>query len=440
MQYSPYFCTVKNYRMGLNRIMRRLIIGEDQFIQSYSEFKGVMLSGQFAIIGILTCVVMGSVEFFFGNFLPIAVFGLGIIALSISLHLHRIGRHCRANYFLLTPVSVLAFLMASSESPATGAFIHFVPISLGAFILFGYRNRRASVLYTLMAFILFMLAYVFDFSVLPFRYYDESQLLFTRITNFSTALLASCMAVFLLIRLNNKNSVQLLESNRMLSKTNAELDRFVYSTSHDLRAPLTSILGLINISSLTDDVNAHKRYLGMMKDRINILDKFIKDITDYSRNNRLAVDIQKVKLSSLVTEIWEMLQYTPEAQNVNFHVEIPTDVLVETDVSRLRTVLLNLVSNALRYHDQSKQEKYIRMRYQVNGKGFHIKVEDNGQGIDPAYHHRIFDMFFRASETSSGSGLGLYIVKETIAKLSGTIQLESALGIGTTFTVKLPYA
>jgi signal transduction histidine kinase len=283
-------------------------------------------------------------------------------------------------------------------------------------------------------------AYIFDFSILPVRTYSEEQLMINRIINFSTALLASCMGVFLLIRLNNRNSIQLVESNRLLTKTNVELDRFVYSTSHDLRAPLTSILGLINIASLTDDVDAHRRYMGMMKDRINILDKFIKDITDYSRNNRLAIDIKKTQLSVLVTEIWEMLQYTPEAQNVKFQMEIPEDVLVETDVSRLKTVLLNLISNALRYHDQSKQEKFIRLRYQVNGKGFHIKVEDNGQGVDPAYHHRIFDMFFRASESSSGSGLGLYIVKETIAKLSGTIQLESVPGIGTTFTVKLPYA
>lgn len=420
--------------------MRRLIIGEGHFIESYSEFKGVLLSGQFAIIGILTCAVIGVVEFTFGNFLPVAIFGAGIIALVISLYLHRTGRHCRANYFLLTPVSMLAFLLSTSESAATGAFIHFVPISLGTFILFGYRNRHIAILFTITVFILFVLAHVFDFSVLPFRHYNEGDMLFNRITNFSTALLASCMAVYLLIRLNNRNSVQLLQANKLLSKTNAELDRFVYSTSHDLRAPLTSILGLINISALTDDVDAHKRYLGMMKDRVHILDKFIKDITDYSRNNRLALEIRKVQLSVLVTEIWEMLQYSPEAQNVNFQMEVPEDVFVETDVNRLKTVLLNLISNALRYHDHSKQEKYIRLRYQVNGKGFHIKVEDNGQGIDPAYHQRIFDMFFRANELSSGSGLGLYIVKETIAKLSGTIQLESAPGIGTAFTVKLPAA
>ncbi len=425
--------------MGLNDLMRRLIIGEDQYIESYSEFKQVMLSGQFAIIGILTCIVMGIVESTFGNILPVSIFGLTIITLSISIYMHRMGRHCRANYFLFIPIATLAYLMVSSESADTGAFVHFVPISLGAFILFGYRNRYVSVLFTGVILLLFSGASLLDFSILPIRHYTETQLVVTKVINFTTALLSSCLGVFLLIRLNFKNSLQLTENYRLLTKTNDELDRFVYSTSHDLRAPLTSILGLINIATLTDDPDAHRRYMGMMKDRINILDKFIKDITDYSRNNRLAVDIQKVQLSALVREIWEMLQYTPEAQYVKFQMEVPDNVFIESDVSRLRTVLLNLISNALRYHDQAKEEKYIRLCYLVNGKGFHIKVEDNGQGIDPAYHHRIFDMFFRASEKSAGSGLGLYIVKETIAKLSGSIQLESSPGVGTTFTVKLPY-
>ena len=77
------------------------------------------------------------------------------------------------------------------------------------------------------------------------------------------------------------------------------------------------------------------------------------------------------------------------------------------------------------------------MNYQVSGRIFYIKVEDNGQGIDLEYHSKIFDMFYRANEKSKGSGLGLYIVKEALMKLSGSIQLDSTPGLGTTFTIKL---
>ena len=110
-----------------------------------------------------------------------------------------------------------------------------------------------------------------------------------------------------------------------------------------------------------------------------------------------------------------------------------------TDKSRLQVVITNLLSNAVRYHDSRKKEQYIRLRYQANGGVFSIKVEDNGQGIAKEYHTRIFEMFYRANEMSKGSGLGLYIVKEALMKLSGSIQLDSTPGIGTIITVRLPH-
>jgi signal transduction histidine kinase len=176
----------------------------------------------------------------------------------------------------------------------------------------------------------------------------------------------------------------------------------------------------------------------MMKDRVHTLDRFIKDITDYSRNNRLEVVKEKINVRYLVEEIWDMLKYAPEATNIEMQIEIPHDLYLDTDRNRLKVVLSNLISNSIRYHDASKQDKYIRLRYENNAKCFYLVVEDNGQGIDPQFHQRIFEMFFRANETSKGSGLGLYIVKETMEKLSGSIRLESQVGRGTTFKVCIP--
>ena len=153
----------------------------------------------------------------------------------------------------------------------------------------------------------------------------------------------------------------------------------------------------------------------------------------------MEVESQRINLAKMSQEVWDLLKYTPEAQQIHFQLEIPENIEIESDENRLKTVLLNLVSNAIRYQDNRKEDRYVRLRCQMNGKGYQIKVEDNGQGIDPAYHTKIFDMFFRANESSKGSGLGLYIVKETVSKMSGTIQLESAPGVGSTFTIKLPY-
>jgi len=198
------------------------------------------------------------------------------------------------------------------------------------------------------------------------------------------------------------------------------------------------VLGLINIADRTENLQDVKRYLSMMKDRVHSLDKFIRDITDYSRNNRLDIVREKVNLSEMAHEIWDSLKFAPEAERINFQVEIPKDAIVESDKNRLRVIMGNLISNAIRYHDLAKAERFIRLQHQMNGKVFYLRVEDNGQGIAPEYHSRIYDMFYRGNEQSKGSGLGLYIVKEALVKLSGSIHLESAPGKGSIFTVKLP--
>ena len=373
-----------------------------------------------------------------GTFENVPVFATAIFLLGISVVIHRQGNHCLANYFLLPTINITLYLLASSESPNTGAFIFFIVNSIAAFTVFSYKQRLISILFAVFTYVLFVLAYFVDFSFLPERIYNEDTLVFFVVLNFTAALPAAIMAVYLLISLNHHNALKLIENNNLLSKTNSELDRFVYSTSHDLRAPLTSVLGLINITERSQNHEDVIKYLGMMKDRVHSLDRFIRDITDYSRNNRLEIKKEKVNLGSLAHDIWENLKFSPEAENISFRNEIPEDVYIESDKNRLQVVITNLVSNAVRYHDTRKKEQYIRLHCQLSGRVFCIKLEDNGQGIAQEYHAKIFDMFYRANEKSKGSGLGLYIVKEALMKLSGSIQLDSSLGVGTIITIKLP--
>ena len=101
-------------------------------------------------------------------------------------------------------------------------------------------------------------------------------------------------------------------------------------------------------------------------------------------------------------------------------------------------ILKNLIFNAVKYQDLAQKKPTIRISAKENHDHLLISVRDNGEGIDPEIQDKIYDMFFRASEKSSGSGLGLYIVKEMTNKLEGTIELISALGKGSEFIVKLP--
>ena len=235
-----------------------------------------------------------------------------------------------------------------------------------------------------------------------------------------------------------KAEEEIRKKNVQLAKTNEELDRFVYSASHDMRAPLSSLLGLIHLSEKTNQPEELHLYLSMMKERIKTMEGFIREVTDYSRNTRLDITPSEIILKPLLREIANALAYSVENKKVRLLWHVPADLIMTTDASRLKVVLNNLISNAYKYHDQKKSERFIKISAgRMDGKTW-IHIEDNGIGIAPEHQHRIFDMFYRASETSEGSGLGLYIVKETLQKLGGTISVSSEPEQGATFSFSVP--
>ena len=420
------------------RRIRNLIVGRDRYIDSYVEYKRVMVSGKLALLYIMVCLGYMVYDLSTPNHGEIPVLGATILLLALSICYHRHGDHNTAHYCLLTTINVALYLVASSESPNSSSLIFFLVNSIAAFAILSYQQRLHATLFAVFTYTLFVMAYFVDFSILPERHYDEETLIYFVILNFSAALPAAILSVNLLVALNRHSALKLVENTDLLMKTNAELDRFVYSTSHDLRAPLSSVMGLINITERSGEREEMVKYLGMMRDRVMSLDRFIRDITDYSRNNRLEVKREKVFLRCLIDDIWESLKFSPEAETIQFRNDIPETLFIDVDRGRLQVVLSNLISNAMRYQDHKKDDPFILVEHYVTGNIFCLKVADNGQGIPKEYHTKVFDMFFRANEKSKGSGLGLYIVKEAIMKLSGSIQLDSELAEGSTFTIRLP--
>ncbi|QSE98370.1 sensor histidine kinase [Fulvivirga lutea] len=231
---------------------------------------------------------------------------------------------------------------------------------------------------------------------------------------------------------------QLEEQNTLLEKTNEELDRFVYSTSHDLKAPLSSIQGLVNVAIKSKDEVEMTECLRMIENRVQTLNGFIAEIIDYSRNSRLDIALEKVNLRDLISELIEGLQFFDRSEQIHFDIQIDDDFTIKTDKGRLKIILNNLLANAIKYHDWSKDSQVIKVIAEDHNHSITVKVEDNGLGIDDELQDKIFNMFFRASEKSEGSGLGLYIAKEMVAKLNGTIGLKSEVGKGSCFFVNLP--
>jgi signal transduction histidine kinase len=230
---------------------------------------------------------------------------------------------------------------------------------------------------------------------------------------------------------------KLVRTNKELSKRNTELDNFVYSVSHDLRAPIASVLGLINLARKDKDMSMKDMYLEMINKSAMQQDDFIKEILDQSRNSRLEVKREEIMFESLIDETFSQLKYaTPTGKSVEKVIKIHQDVPFFSDRWRLKVILNNIISNAIRY--RNGKDPVIKVDVEITEHLARLAIQDNGKGIDSTHLPNIYKMFYRATDDGPGSGLGLYIVKEAIDKLNGQIEIESEIGIGTVVKLAIP--
>lgn len=232
--------------------------------------------------------------------------------------------------------------------------------------------------------------------------------------------------------------IWLLEDEQAtLRKTNRDLDRFIYSTSHDLRSPVASVLGLITVArgEVRDGTTAN--YLRLIEDRVLKLDRVISDILNISKVKKHEPKYEIVDFNTLLADSINDVKVLADGKKIDIRYLESTSNRFLGDYTLTKMVLGNLLSNAVKYHCPTKPDPYIQVDFEKTMGKVAFVVADNGEGIDTAHHEKIFDMFYRASENSQGNGLGLYIVKETLARLGGHIQLDSKKGLGTTFRIVL---
>ncbi|HET7179895.1 MAG TPA: HAMP domain-containing sensor histidine kinase, partial [Chryseosolibacter sp.] len=230
----------------------------------------------------------------------------------------------------------------------------------------------------------------------------------------------------------------LARQNEALIKINRELDSFVYSISHNLRAPLMSVLGLLDLAKNERDTIVIHQYHDMMKSSVCKLDDTLKEILEYARNARQGLLIDEIDFRKAINDNFERVQFMPGYERIRKEIQVEGETHFFSDHYRLSLILNNLISNGIKYADPSKDEPFIRIAIRVDAEKASMTFVDNGIGIERDYLEKVFNMFFRATEKNDGAGLGLYIVKEAVEKLCGTIQLDSQLGVGTTFRIDLP--
>jgi len=228
----------------------------------------------------------------------------------------------------------------------------------------------------------------------------------------------------------------LKDKNEELQKTNDELNRFIYSASHDLRSPLTSIMGILQLARLEENLTLE--YLDIIDKNIQKLDKYIKNIISYYQNSRSEELLESINFSQMIEQEIEML--TGNDSDVIFEVNVQQNSEFIGDHFRIRLVINNLISNAIKYRNPEVSEHRIKIDIDVNQTEANIIISDNGIGIHEDHLENIFKMFYRAQlhHNKQGSGLGLFIVKESIDKLEGTVTVKSKPSVGTIFEVKTP--
>jgi signal transduction histidine kinase len=239
------------------------------------------------------------------------------------------------------------------------------------------------------------------------------------------------------IQQREKTQQTLQHTNEELTKKNTELDNFVYSVSHDLRAPIASILGLINLAKKDRGDNTKLAYLEMMEKSAKQQDYFIKEILDQSRNSRLEVKSEPVLFEPLIEEAFEQLDYSNlNGNRLEKIITVDQDQPFYCDKWRLKVILNNIISNSIRY--KNGKDPIIRVNAKINEHLLNLSIQDNGKGISKDHISNLGKMFYRATDDGAGSGLGLYIVKETVEKLNGSLAIESEEGHGTTVKFEIP--
>src|SRR5690242_3134353 len=215
------------------------------------------------------------------------------------------------------------------------------------------------------------------------------------------------------------------EEQAELRKSNADLDKIIDSTSHDLKAPVASVLGLIALARINVIDDKNSEFLRLIEDRVKKLDRVIADILSLSKVKKTELKYEIVDFNALLADSMADVKFLADGKNIDIRYLESASNRFMGDYSLTKMVLGNLLSNAVKYHSPRKPNPYIQVVFEKAFGRVMFSVADNGEGIDEQHHQKIFEMFYRASENSNGTGLGLYIVKETLARIGGSVELES---------------
>jgi len=410
------------------------------------EQKPNILLSQFSIIAVIAALIQVVNDLLNANFIAVG-FDLIIVGIAVATFVvNEKGNHVIAKFIFIVLGTGYIFVYGSIIPKSIGVYLIFFPILAIIFLVFSNEERKYKYYSVVYVLILLLILEVTEYQ--PFGDINLTEGKSEGTSFYVNMLISLFVLVFSMYNMDviNKHIDQirletlkeLEQKNKELEMANDELDHFVYSASHDLKAPLSSILGLINIAKYEVKEDAVMDYFIRIENRVERLTHFIKEVIEISRNTRTEIKMEPIALGELLDEIIENNNYVEGMEKIEFNKNINFDSPLYTDKARLEVILNNLISNAIKYSDPRKGQCKIDITANKTKTNFSVAISDNGIGIPEDQQAKVFDMFYRGAQSKEGSGLGLYIVKNMLVKLKGEFDLNSKEGEGTKIELTFP--
>lgn len=236
------------------------------------------------------------------------------------------------------------------------------------------------------------------------------------------------------------NTSAQLPIGQELMKAKEIINEFVNSCSHSMRGPLKSISGLVNLLQHSIDTGKgdSREYLAMIGQSVDKMETLLHQLEQFLVNSKKDLICEPIDIRSVVKDILQEVQPEIRQNKIEISMHVDQSGYFFSDIHRFRLILFHLISNAIVFNDEKKDLRTVEIDVKATSASVGVQISDNGIGIPYEIQNKIFDLFFRGSEKSSGSGVGLHIVQEVLKKMGGSISVNSVSKKGSNFFMWLP--
>jgi len=404
-----------------------------------------ILFSQITLIGCIA-VILHAIEGLFDRNFALTMFDFLVTVFAlVSYLLNESGKHRAAKILLLTFLNIFFFFYSLITPREIGIYFFYFPWVAVAALIFGEEERFWRIFFITLSVALLLTLFISGFGLLSHWRLETIVSDHAFVFNIVTSILLTAVFIFFMVHLSDGSEEKLRRLTNEIRKKNAELqrsnealDRFVYSASHDIRMPIISIKGLTHLAGIDCDDQKAQAYFAKIERQTDKLGMFLLEMLEYTRNNKTGLRQERVNLSTLVDDVIEGLSNLENARRIEFKKFIRIEEEINIDRVRFMVIMNNLISNAIKYHNYSIENPWVKIMISKVHNNIQVMVADNGHGINDEYKDKVFEMFFRASNSPLGSGLGLFIVKETVEKMNGKIMLSTVEGEGACFRIDVP--